>query len=284
MHFITYEIQKKLIISCISLTISHNPCYNSIGDCMYGIDMNQPIEYLFSSLRFFDPNEYHIDRFCRDDVLLLVYEGVLRFREDGVFYEIHPGQYHIQKHNTLQEGVLPSDVPKYLYVHFRAQWAENSLLPKSGSFDCASLKSKMEELNSLSHSNAPYIKKAAVFYEILSTLCRADAANTTAASIRNFIHDHSHQDISIPILCNEFSFSPNYIINIFKKEFGKTPIAYLNETRIKKAEELLISTSRPIESISLECGYRNYSHFYRQFVLKNEISPDRFRMNKRLGK
>ena len=59
---------------------------------MYGIDLNKEIKYLFSSLRFFASKEHHVDRFCKDDVLLLVYDGVLRFSEDGVMYEIHPGE------------------------------------------------------------------------------------------------------------------------------------------------------------------------------------------------
>ena len=250
---------------------------------MYGIDLNRDIQYLFSSLRMFNPKEYHVDRFCKDDVLLLVYEGVLRFRENGVLYEVHSGEYHIQKHNTIQEGAFPSDAPKYLYNHFRGQWTENSSLPKCGTFDYGSLRSDMEELNDLSHSNSPYILKTAKFYGILAKLSNSTVSNTTAVSIQKFIADHFQQEISINTLCERFSFSRNHIINIFKKEFGQTPISYLNTVRIHKAEELLITTSRPIDNICFSCGYRNYSHFYRQFVHKNNVSPEKFRTLKRLG-
>ena len=56
----------------------------NVGDCMKGIDLNKQIIYLHSSLRFFDKKEHHINRFCEENVLLLVYEGVLRFSEDGI--------------------------------------------------------------------------------------------------------------------------------------------------------------------------------------------------------
>lgn len=59
-----------------------------------------------------------------------------------------------------------------------------------------------------------------------------------------------------------------------------TPNVYLNTVRLKKAEELLIVTSEPIENIAFSCGYRNYSHFYRQFMRQNGISPEQFRRNK----
>lgn len=266
------------IIDKITLDI-----YNFIGDYMYGIDLNKEIEYKFASYRFFDNKEYHIDRFCEDDVLLLVFDGVLRFSEDGVFYEINAGEYHIQKHNSIQKGVLPSDSPKYLYVHFKSEWTDNSLIPKNGTFVYDNLKDNIEQMNQLSYSNAPYIIKTAMFYRILSKLCKNNIDDSIAQKISMFITENCNQHISIDMLCKRFSFSKNHIINIFKNSFGLTPIVYLNIARLNKAEELLITTSEPIESISLSCGYQNYSHFYRQFMRKNNISPERFRKQKRIG-
>lgn len=250
---------------------------------MYGIDLTKEIKYQSSSLRFFAEQEYHIDRFSKDDVLILVYDGVLRFYEDGVFYEIHPGEYHIQKHNSFQKGIVPSDAPKYLYVHFHAAWTENSPLPKSGTFDYLSLKSDIEEMNALSYNNAPYIIKTAKFYDILIKLCQPNTVNTVALQIADFIKENYNHNINLDTLCKKFSFSKNHIINMFKKEFGQTPVTYLNNMRLNKAEQLLITTSESTESISLFCGYRHYSYFYRQFIRKNQTSPEKFRQKKRLG-
>lgn len=245
--------------------------------------MNKEIIYKFASLRFFDKKEYHVSRVCKDDVLLLVYDGILRFSEDGVFYEIHPGEYHIQKHDSVQEGVLPSESPKYLYVHFYAEWTQDSLIDKSGTFDYEYLKNEIEQMNKLSYSDAPYIIKANKFYTILSKLCKNTSTNNIAEEISEFISENYQQNISIDMLCKRFSFSKNHIINIFKNSFRQTPIAYLNLVRLKRAEELLITTSKSIESISFSCGYQNYSHFYRQFMHKNNISPESFRKQKRIG-
>ncbi len=249
---------------------------------MVGIDLNKEIKYKFASLRFFDEKEYHVNRVCHDDVFLLVFDGILRFSEDGVFYEVHPGEYHIQKHDSRQEGVLPSDAPKYLYVHFYADWSEDSLVAKNGRFDYQYLKTDIEQMNALSYGDAPHIIKTAKFYTILSKLSKRHSGNGTADKIAEFISENYQQSLSIDTLCQEFSFSKNHIINIFKRSFGQTPIAYLNIIRLKRAEELLIATSDSIESIALRCGYQNYSHFYRQFVRKNNLSPERFREQKRM--
>ena len=250
---------------------------------MYGIDLNKEIKYKFASLRFFEQNEYHVDRVCEDDVLLIVYDGILRFSENGVLYEVHPGEYHIQKHGSIQRGTVPSKSPKYLYVHFYAEWTNDSCVEKRGTFNYEYLKNDIEQMNSLSYSDAPYIVKTATFYSILSKLCKTKSRDNTAVKIAKYIDENRIQNITIDTLCKEFSFSKNHIINLFKKTFGQTPIAYLNLSRLKKAEELLITTSEPIENISIGCGYQNYSHFYRQFVRKNDISPENFRKQKRIG-
>ena len=59
---------------------------------MTGINMNKPITYLYSSLRYFNANECHVKRFCEEDILLLVFDGVLRFSENGHQQEVHAGQ------------------------------------------------------------------------------------------------------------------------------------------------------------------------------------------------
>lgn len=265
------------------MTISHFTCYDFDGDSMYGIDLNKEIRYKFASFRFFNEREYHVNRICKDDVLLLVYDGILRFSEDDVCYEVHPGEYHIQKHGSIQRGVLPSDAPKYLYVHFYAEWTEDSLIEKSGTFDYQYLKNEMEQMNALSYGDAPYIVKAAKFYAILSKLYRKKPTDKIADEIAEFIRENYRHNVSMDMLCKKFSFSKNHIINTFKNAFRQTPIAYLNFVRLKNAEELLITTSEPIESISLCCGYQNYSHFYRQFMRKNNISPEKFRRQRRIG-
>ena len=68
---------------------------------MEGINLERPITYKYASLRYFLEGEHHVSRLCRDDVLLLVFDGVLRFTEDGKPYEIHKGEYHIQRHGSL---------------------------------------------------------------------------------------------------------------------------------------------------------------------------------------
>ena len=251
---------------------------------MFGIDLDSQIEYKGSSLRFFNKGEHHISRVYEYDVLLMVYEGVLRFSEDGTEYEIGPGQYHIQKRYTVQEGKYSSDAPKYLFIHFVANWKENgAVLPKSGYFSYKSFAGLIEKMDLLSHGNAPYTALAANLFEILYKLYRPTAQNPLAKRIADYIEENHSRDISLETLCNEFHFCKNHIINVFKKSFSQTPVEYINSIRIKHAQYLMEVTSDSIESISLACGFKNYSHFYKLFIRKNNISPEKWRERKRLG-
>lgn len=252
---------------------------------MTGIDLNKPIRYLAASLRFFKPGEHHVTRTCKDDVLLLVYKGVLRFLENGVPCEVHAGEYYIQRHGLYQEGKFASDAPDYLYIHFFAEDPDEDgeILPIRGNFDYPTLRSDMEEMDALAHSNAPYIAKAGKFYQILTALRAKEPEKAMTTELSGYIEKNFCREITLETLCREFHFSKNHIINLFRKNYGMTPIAYLQEQRLQRAEYLMETTSDSLESIALASGFHHYSYFYRLFLRKNGISPEKWREKKRLN-
>lgn len=248
---------------------------------MQGIDLNSPVEYLYSSMRFFSEKEYHVTRFCKENVLLMVYDGILRFTEDGIAYEIHPGEYHIQKSNSCQSADSPSDAPKYLYVHFNASQAESGkILPFKGCFDYSKAKHLMEKLDRLSHSESTMVEKISVFFRILTLLQSEEKPANLAGKIAEFISEEPADTLSLKMLCEKFHFSKNHIINIFKKEFGTTPVKYINNLKLARAKYLLEVTSDSAESIALSSGFNDYSHFYKLFCRENGISPVAWRKHR----
>ena len=257
--------------------------YIEMGDDMRGIDLNKPIVYKHSSLRFFEKDERHINRICSDDVLLLVYEGTLRFMENGKEYEVTAGQYHIQQRGSEQKGHLPSDSPKYLYVHFLGEWDDNAnTLNYCGEFNYAVFKNMLEKLDRIAHENYTQTEQMAVFFHILSVLYRNQLPMTKGNDIAEYIHQHLDEKITLEILSKEFNYGKNQIINIFRRDFSQTPIEYLNKIRIKKSLYLLEVTSNTTESIAEACGFQNYSHFYRLFVRQNGMSPTEWRQKRRM--
>lgn len=250
---------------------------------MEGIDLNKPIVFLHSSMRYFREAEHHINRTGADEVLVLVYDGILRFEEDGIDYEVHPGTYHIQKNGSVQRGRIASDSPKYLYVHFFAEWSEfGSIIEKRGEFDVQRLMPLMVKLDEMSHSDYTVTERAAKFLELLSLLYRGNTQVTLAGRIADYISKNCISGVTLDDIAAEFHFSKNHIINIFKKEYRMTPFDYVNNLRVKKAEWLLEATDKNSQAIALECGFNNYSHFYKIFRAVNGISPTEWRARKRV--
>lgn len=245
---------------------------------MEGLHLNRPITFRHASLRFFAEGESHVNRVCEDDVLLLVFDGVLRFTENGVPQTVGAGNYYIQRRGLLQRGDAVSEAPRYLYVHFRGEWSEEaaSLAPR-GSFSYAKLQRLMEELDSLSHRGAPYVLKAGKFYELLAALYQQRPTESVADRMAAYLERESGRAVSIEELCGAFHFSKNHVINLFKKAFGVTPILYLNRVRLRKARYDMEVTSDPIEEIAARCGFGNYSHFYKLFCRETGTSPHKWR-------
>lgn len=257
--------------------------YTGVID-MFGIDLNKPIFFSHASMRYFNAGEHHVTRFCKDDVLLMVFDGILRFTEDGVSYEVGQGQYHIQHHGRHQSGSVASDEPKYLYVHFHGEWGEGErCLPRSGEFDIDALRERMERLDHLSHTRHTLTEKSGCFLDIISIIyAKTSRAETGAAKIKEYIRTAYRSEVKLENIAEHFHFSKNHVINLFEREYGITPFVYLYEVRIREAKRMLEATSQSTEDIAYKCGYGTYSNFYRQFKKATGLSPTEWRKKTRI--
>lgn len=245
---------------------------------MSGIDLNKPILYMHASFRIFEEKEHHVTRFCNDNVLILVYKGILRFSEDGAEQEVGAGEYYIQRKNCRQAGTVASDSPQYLYVHFSADWTDSpEALPYRGAFDVESFFELMTRIDDASHRKEPYNDLQYLFLRLLLRLRKKPKKARLAEELSGFVEQNVTRELSLSDICRAFHYSKNYIIRIFNEEFGTSPVQYINEMKLNRAMYLLETTSRPVGEIATECGYADYPYFYKRFVQKNGISPLKWR-------
>nr|MDF9460345.1 helix-turn-helix transcriptional regulator [Bacillus pumilus] len=71
--------------------------------------------------------------------------------------------------------------------------------------------------------------------------------------------------------------SKSHFTREFKKATGFTPIHYLTNIRLEKAETLLKTTKYSIEEIAIQCGYRNANYLNKVFRKKIGMSPKQLR-------
>jgi len=240
--------------------------------------LTKPILYKYASFRFFHKKEHHITRFCRDNVLLLVFNGVLRFSENDEEKEVSAGEYYIQRNNCHQHGAIVSDEPQYFYVHFNAEWTDApDALPSCGNFDVDLLFELMKSLDAAAHLNETYTELQYLFLKLLLLLRKKPEKNPITEELSKYVEQNIKKITSLSDICKEFHYSKNYIIRIFNKEFGITPIQYINDVKLKHAMYLLETTSKPISEIASDCGYSDYAYFYKRFVQKVGIPPLKWR-------
>ena len=90
----------------------------------------------------------------------------------------------------------------------------------------------------------------------------------------NYINRHLSDDLSLETLSNIFFLSKSQISRRFKQQTGTTLSNYVSAKRLIKARELLLA-GIPAQQVSAECGFREYSTFYRAYQKKYGVSPVR---------
>lgn len=61
----------------------------------------------------------------------------------------------------------------------------------------------------------------------------------------------------------------------FRRRFARTPQDWLNEKRLKEAETLLLS-GQSVKAVAIGLGFKQVSHFCRQFKSYRNVTPTRF--------
>lgn len=78
-------------------------------------------------------------------------------------------------------------------------------------------------------------------------------------------------------LSAEFGFSERYIQKSFLEYVGLTPQNYFAVQRFNKSLALVQSSSKPLTSIALECGYYDQAHFIKEFKSYTALTPSQVR-------
>jgi len=98
----------------------------------------------------------------------------------------------------------------------------------------------------------------------------------------DFILENFSENITIEQLAISAHLSKSCFMGRFKREVGQSAVAYINSIRIKKACEILISTSKSASAAAFESGFRNISNFNRQFLRHVGCSPTEYRKTVRV--
>ncbi|NER82759.1 MAG: helix-turn-helix transcriptional regulator [Leptolyngbya sp. SIO1D8] len=92
-----------------------------------------------------------------------------------------------------------------------------------------------------------------------------------------YLHQHYHHPLDVAQLAQLEGYNRAYYSEWFKAQTGKSPQAYLQDLRLKQAQELLQYTDLPIYQIAQQVGFEQASSLTRLFRQRQGITPQRYR-------
>jgi AraC-like DNA-binding protein len=94
---------------------------------------------------------------------------------------------------------------------------------------------------------------------------------------RNFIHEHSDEELSLTQVAQTVNISGNHLSEKFKQVTGVNFVEYIARTRFEKARGLLRDPNLRVSEIAFAVGFQSLSQFNRVFKRFSGKSPTEYR-------
>jgi AraC-like DNA-binding protein len=108
-------------------------------------------------------------------------------------------------------------------------------------------------------------------------LSNKDELDQRFVSILEYIESHlTEPDLSLENVSKHFHLNKYYFSHYFKKNMNLPFYRYVSLKRLSFAVTMIKQNQLSIEKIALNCGFPDYSSFYRLFKKEYNLSPKRF--------
>ena len=97
-----------------------------------------------------------------------------------------------------------------------------------------------------------------------------------------YMYDHYSEKIRLDELSELVHLNKSYLIRLFHREVGSTPLDYLTRLRLEQSCRLLETTALKISEISYRCGFDSASYYIRRFHDTYAQTPEQYREQYRL--
>ena len=106
---------------------------------------------------------------------------------------------------------------------------------------------------------------------------KAEINDDRIQKVLSYIRKNIYKTIDIDSLAAISCLSKDHFIRLFRKEVNNTPLQYINQKKIEKAQLILITDSMPIKNISYLLAYEDHSYFNRLFKKLTGVTPQQYR-------
>ena len=145
----------------------------------------------------------------------------------------------------------------------------------------------LEQMLSESASREPYQEIAALSYlaQVMISLNRlalqrrkddtVTPQDSTVYNVLGYINEHYNENLSLDDLANKFFISKYHLAREFQRLVGTSVHRYIVQKRLVMAKQML-SAGKPSSEVYQNCGFGDYSNFYRAFKSEYQISPKEY--------
>ena len=106
------------------------------------------------------------------------------------------------------------------------------------------------------------------------------------AQVRDYILSNlqnKNKELSIAAVCIKFGIGRTVLQSLFNSYYAMPLHAFILQSRMEKARDLLKTTEDPIKSVASQCGYKNIHSFNKTFKATWFVSPGQYRMRETAG-
>jgi AraC family transcriptional regulator len=101
-----------------------------------------------------------------------------------------------------------------------------------------------------------------------------------ARRVFKFIEANLGRSIKLQDLAASARLSVSYFSRAFHADFGMSPYDYVIRCRIRRAQEVMLVTDKPLAAIAIACGLADQAHFTRLFHRIVGTTPARWRRSR----
>jgi AraC-like DNA-binding protein len=96
-------------------------------------------------------------------------------------------------------------------------------------------------------------------------------------SARRYIEENCAEELSLRQIAGYVYLSPSYFVRAFKEAWGQSPMHYLQQVRLARAQELLTGSDMSIREVAQKAGFSDQRRMNELFVKTLGISPMKYR-------
>lgn len=215
--------------------------------------------------------------------LLYFTKGVGQVLCNSTVYDMHAGDLFIVNSDLLHYVKKDKPCEYYCLIVDSAFLAENGIPARDIQFNnfvrsdtvCALFDDVVNEMERTDSFQIAGVRSSLL--SLIVHLCRHHSLgislpkrerNTSDKSIKRalaYINDHLSARLSLEDIAAHVNLSKYHFAREFKKTTGMTVVAYVNATRCRTANRLLLSRQHSVSEVAAMCGFENNSYFSKTF-------------------